>query len=33
MPLLESLASLKREILEKKWVETRQWTGGLAFKR
>jgi len=28
MPLPRSLANLKREILEKKWVEARQWAGG-----
>jgi len=28
MPLPRSLAHLKREISEKKWVEARQWAGG-----
>jgi len=28
MPLPRSLANLKREISEKKWVEARQWAGG-----
>jgi hypothetical protein len=28
MPLPKSLAYLKREISEKKWVEARRWTGG-----
>jgi len=28
MPLLRSLANLKREISEKKWVEARRWAGG-----
>jgi len=27
-PLPRSLANLKREISEKKWVEARQWAGG-----
>jgi len=28
IPLPRSLANLKREISEKKWVEVRQWAGG-----
>jgi len=28
MHLARSLANLKREISEKKWVEARQWAGG-----
>jgi len=28
MPLPRSLANLKREISEKKWVEARHWAGG-----
>jgi len=31
-PLPRSLASLKREISEKKWVEARQWAGGRTSK-
>jgi len=31
-PLPKSLAHLKREISEKKWVEARQWTGGRTSK-
>ena len=32
MPLPRSLAHLKREISEKKWMEARQWAGGRTFK-
>ena len=32
MPLPRSLANLKREISEKKWVEARQWAGGRTSK-
>jgi len=32
MPLPRSLANLKREILEKKWVPARQWAGGRTSK-
>ena len=32
-PLPRSLASLKREISEKKWAEARQWTGGRTAKK
>jgi len=32
MPLPRSLANLKREIPEKKWVEARQWAGGRTSK-
>jgi len=31
-PLSRSLASLKREIAEKKWAETRSWAGGRISK-
>jgi len=31
-PLPRSLANLKREISEKKWVEARQWAGGRTSK-
>jgi len=33
MPLPRSLANLKREISEKKWVEARQWAGGRTSKK
>jgi len=32
MPLPRSLANLKREISEKKWVEARPWAGGRTSK-
>jgi len=32
MPLPRSLANLKREISEKKWVEARRWAGGRTSK-
>jgi len=32
MPLARSLAHLKREISEKKWMEARQWAGGQTSK-
>ena len=32
VPLPRSLANLKREISEKKWVEARQWAGGRTSK-
>jgi len=32
MSLLRSLANLKREISEKKWVEARHWAGGRTCK-
>ena len=32
MPLPRSLASLKRVIAKKKWVEARQWAGGWTSK-
>jgi len=33
MPLLRSLANLKRGISEKKWVEARRWAGGRASRK
>ena len=33
MLLPRSLAHLKREITEKKWVEARQWVGGWTSKK
>ena len=33
MPLPRSLANLKREISEKKWVEARRWAGGRTSKK
>jgi len=33
LPLPRSLANLKREISEKKWIEARQWAGGRTSKR
>jgi len=33
MPLPRSLANIKREISEKKWVEARQWAGGRTSKK
>ena len=33
MPLPRSLANLKREISEKKWVEARRWAGGRASRK
>jgi len=33
MPLPRSLANLKREISEKKWVEARRWVGGRTSKK
>jgi ribonuclease HI len=33
MPLPRSLANIKREIAEKKWVEARQWAGGRTSKK
>jgi len=33
MPLPGSLAHLKREISEKKWVEARQWAGGRTSRK
>jgi len=33
MPLPQSLANLKRDISEKKWVEARQWAGGRTSKK
>jgi len=32
-PLPRSLANLKREISEKKWVEARRWAGGRTSKK
>jgi len=32
MPLPRSLANIRREISEKKWVEARQWAGGRTSK-
>jgi len=33
MPLPRSLANLKQEISEKKWVEARRWAGGRTSKK
>ena len=33
MPLPRSLANLKREISEKRWVEARRWAGGRTSKK
>jgi hypothetical protein len=33
MPLPRSLANIKREIAEKKWVEARKWAGGRTSKK
>jgi len=33
IPLPRSLANIKREISEKKWVEARQWAGGRTSKK